>query len=63
MMYSFEYFADLKIVATKITEILHSVLVREDTMVKSFQNSLGAREPKVLCSVHRGAVISFTQYV
>ncbi|XP_048746599.2 GPI transamidase component PIG-S-like [Ostrea edulis] len=56
---------DLKIVATKITEILHSVLVREDTMVKSFQNSLGAREPKDKesmrsLSYHQGYDLLFT---
>lgn len=57
--------SDLKMVSTEVTEILHNVLVREDALLKSFQNFLGAREPKDKesmrsLSYHQGYDILFT---
>ncbi|XP_061171873.1 GPI transamidase component PIG-S-like [Saccostrea echinata] len=56
---------DLSPVSAKITGVLHNVLVREDTLMKSFQNSLGAREPKDKESMrslhyHQGYDLLFT---
>lgn len=56
---------DLKTVSAEVTEILHSVLVREDALLKSFQNFLGAREPKDKASMrslsyHQGYDILYT---
>uniref|UniRef100_K1PHI6 GPI transamidase component PIG-S n=1 Tax=Magallana gigas TaxID=29159 RepID=K1PHI6_MAGGI len=62
---SLKTLADLKTVSAEVTEILHSVLVREDALLKSFQNFLGAREPKDKASMrslsyHQGYDILFT---
>nr|XP_022288860.1 GPI transamidase component PIG-S-like [Crassostrea virginica] len=56
---------ELKSISTRITDILHNALVREGVLLKSFQNSMGAREPKDKesmrsLSYHQGYDLLFT---